>query len=199
MRSNFRQRVTNCDFERTGTAAAETFVESFEALDEIRDMFAWIHATGFGTIVGAAAERAVLIDGAASVAPQEGAGSVRVGFECLAPAGTDSEGCVQSLPTGEHGRVTCQPKVTATGAHLTLAGQRPALEIGINCLNFLVADWLGGGHAVCIQHGGAGFCGTRFLQRAILRFEISHSAPIVLTRDRVQAQFPRHPGSTTIL
>ena len=55
------------------------------------------------------------------------------------------------------------------------------------------------GHAVCIQHGGAGFCGTRFLQRAILRFEISHSAPIVLTRDRVQAQFPRHPGSTTIL
>ncbi len=147
LRSHFRQRVTDRGFERSGTAATETFVESFETLDEISDVFARVHAAGFGTEVRAAAKRTVFIDCAAAIAAQQRACPVRMRFEGLATAGADSLGCIQSLSPGEHRGMTCQPEVTAAGAHLTLTGQRPSLQLGINRLDFMTVVWLRGFHA----------------------------------------------------
>ena len=92
MRSYLCQRVTDCSFQRTRAAATEPFVQSFKTLDEICNMLAWIHAPGFGTKVGAAAERSVFVNGAAAITPQKRAGSVRMRLEHLATAGADSLG-----------------------------------------------------------------------------------------------------------
>jgi hypothetical protein len=102
---------------------AEAFIEGFEALDQIGDVFARIHAAGLGAEVGAAAERAVRIDGAAAVASQQRAGAVGVWFEDFAAAGAHAFGGMESLATREQGRVAGDAKMAAAGAHLALAGQ----------------------------------------------------------------------------
>jgi hypothetical protein len=49
--------------------------------------------------------------------------------------------------------VTCQPEVTAASTHLTLAGQRPTLQLGINRLDFMAMVWFWWFHSGEIKHG----------------------------------------------
>jgi hypothetical protein len=148
--------------------AAEAFVEGFEALDQISDVFARVHAAGLSAEMGAAAERAVLIDGAASVAAEERAGTVWVWFEDFAAAAAHAVGCVERLASREQRRVAGDAKMAAACAHFALAGQGTALQLGVDGLDLgTMRGRFRVFHAAWSQHGRAGICGTRFLQSGI--------------------------------
>ena len=114
--------------------------------------------------MGAAAEGAVRIDGAAAIAAQQRAGAVGMRFQSLAPTGTDAPGRIKRFALCQQRGVAGEAKMAATGAHFALAGKGTSLQFGIDGLDLGAMVGLGVFHAACNEHGRAGSCGTRFLQ-----------------------------------
>jgi len=114
------QGIRGGGFERAGTLAAEFFIEGFETMNEIGEVFARVHAAGGFAEVGAAAKRPVRIDGAAAIAAQQRAGPVRMWLELDAAAGADAFGQVERLTQGEQRGPARESEVAASAAKLAV-------------------------------------------------------------------------------
>jgi hypothetical protein len=148
------QGICGSGFEGAGAITAEFFVEGFEAVNEIGQVFSRVHASGGFTKVGAAAEGAMRINGAAAIAAEQWAGPIGVSFELSAATGADAFGEVQSLTEGEKRRFAGEAKMAAATAELAITREGAALDLGIDSLDLRRergGRWAGGraaGHAV---------------------------------------------------
>lgn len=131
-------------------------------------MFAWVDAASGGAEVRAATEGAVRVDHAAAIPPQQWAGSVRMRLERLTSAVTYAIGGMERFAAREQRCMASEAKMAAACAHLALAVERAAFKLRIDRLDLsLVPGWFRVFHESWSQHGRAGSCGMRFLQRSI--------------------------------
>ena len=133
--SPLSQHAAYGTLQRTRSIPAQFLIQRLQPLNQIRHMFARIHPARLCTKMRAAAEGAVLVNGAFPVPPQQRAGTIGVWFQRLAPARTHPLGRIESLATRQHGCMTRQTKVAAAGAHFALPGQGTVLQLGINGLH----------------------------------------------------------------
>ena len=116
-------------------------------MDEVLDGLSGIHATCRFTEVGAAAEGAVLVDGASAIAPDERtAPGLRIGRirERFTPSGAGAFSRDESFARSKHRRFSGEAELAASRASPARAGE-------IDSLNFRV-DGLNGLDRYCLIH-----------------------------------------------
>lgn len=121
-------------------------------MDEMLHRFAWVRSARRGAEMGAASERAVLVDRATIVAAEQGAaagcfvGALR---QVFATRGTDSAGGDQGFAGGENRSFSGQPEMTASGSRDAVAADVEIFDIAVDGPHF--ADGVLGGHGVVFR------------------------------------------------
>ena len=113
--------------------AAEVVVDFFEAVDEVEDMGAGIHAAGGLAEVGAAAEGAGFVDEATGGAGiEQGAGAVFADGEGFSACGTEGFGGDEGFAAREVGDFSGELELAAPGAEGALALEGARREVGVD-------------------------------------------------------------------
>lgn len=114
----------------------ESFIEGFEALDEVGDLASGVGSTRFGAEVGATTEGTVLVAGTASLWSKQGAGAIGMGFQGLATRGADAFRRVEGLGFRDQRGFAGEPEMTAAGPARAIAMQRSPLESDVDRTQF---------------------------------------------------------------
>lgn len=129
------QSIRRRRFQRAGAITTELFIEGFETMDQVGEVFARVHAAGGFAEVGAAAKRTMRIDSAAAISAQQRAGTVWMRLKLGATAGADAFRQIQSLAEGEERGFAGEAEMAAAAAELAVAGQGTALDFGVDGLD----------------------------------------------------------------
>ena len=115
------------------SVAAEVVVDFLEAVDEVEDMGAGIHAAGGLAEVGAAAEGAGLVDEATGGAGiEQGAGAVFADGEGFSAGGAEGFGGDEGFAAREVGDFSGELELAASGAEGALALEGAVCEVGVD-------------------------------------------------------------------
>lgn len=118
--------------EAHATTSAEPLVDGFQFMDEVTDFLAGVGAAGGFAEVGAAGERAGIVDGAAAVRAQEGTGAVRRQREFFLSGGAGGGVGDEGFAPGEKGGAASQAEPAAFGAVEAIPFDGPLGEPGVD-------------------------------------------------------------------
>lgn len=118
--------------EAHAAAAAEPLVDGFQFMDEVADFLAGVGAAGGFAEVGAAGERAGIVNGAAAVRAQQRAGAVCGQREFFLSGGAGGGVGDEGFAPGEKGGAAGQAEPAAFGAVEAIPFDGPLGEPGVD-------------------------------------------------------------------